>query len=235
MATLTEAEESVRAARLVEAEEQADRLFDEVGRRGLVAAGRTESAVSDAVRDLANELFGTTKHWHKRIVRSGENTLQPYKENPPERTIGEDDIVFLDFGPIFAEWEADYGRTYVLGEDPVKIRLRDDLAVVWEAGRRHFEEHPGITGEQLYAHVTRLAEEAGWRFGGVHSGHLVGEFPHELIDGDRIHSYIAPGSDSPMRRLDAGGKQAHWILEVHLVDPERRIGGFYEQLLDLAR
>ena len=26
----------------------------------------------------------------------------------------------------------------------------------------------------------------------------------------------------------------HWILEIHLIDPARRFGGFYEQLLDLG-
>jgi hypothetical protein len=29
------------------------------------------------------------------------------------------------------------------------------------------------------------------------------------------------------------GRQCHWILEVHLVDRDRRIGGFFEQLLTL--
>jgi Xaa-Pro aminopeptidase len=161
--------------------------------------------------------------------------LKPYKENPPDRTIEADDIVFLDFGPIFAEWEADFGRTFVLGEDPVKLRLRDDLPRIFDAGRAHFEAHPDISGAELYAHVVGLAEEAGWEFGGAHSGHLVGEFPHELIDGERIESYIAPGSDHPMRRTDPSGRTCHWILEVHLVDRERQIGGFYEQLLTLSR
>ena len=136
------------------------------------------------------------------MVRSGPNTLQPYRENPPDRTIAADDIVFLDFGPIFAEWEADFGRTYVLGDDPVKHRLAADLPRVFAAGRDHFDAHPDITGAELYAHVVGLAEAAGWTFGGPHSGHLVGEFPHELIDGERIESYIAPGSDGPMRRTD---------------------------------
>jgi hypothetical protein len=36
-----------------------------------------------------------------------------------------------------------------------------------------------------------------------------------------------------MRRLDPLGRRCHWILEVHLVDRERAIGGFFEQLLDL--
>ncbi|MGW1618760.1 Imm21 family immunity protein [Streptomyces sp. NPDC002172] len=45
-------------------------------------------------RPEVNELFGTTRHWHKRIVRSGPNTLKPYRENPPDRVIAADDIVF---------------------------------------------------------------------------------------------------------------------------------------------
>ena len=92
-----------------------------------------------------------------------------------------------------------------------------------------------ISGAQLYAHVVGLAEQAGWEFGGAHSGHLVGEFPHEWIDGERIESYIAPGSDHKMRRTDRVGRACHWILEVHLVDRDRGIGGFFEQLLTLHR
>jgi hypothetical protein len=33
-----------------------------------------------------------------RIVRAGRNTLAPYDENPPDLTVGEDDILFLDLG-----------------------------------------------------------------------------------------------------------------------------------------
>ncbi|WP_226370095.1 M24 family metallopeptidase [Pseudonocardia oceani] len=226
-------DEAQREARLVAAEEQAEELFAEVERRGLIAAGERESAVSDRVRDLAAELFGVEKHWHKRVVRAGPNTLEPYRQNPPDRVIGADDIVFVDLGPVFAEWEADVGRTFVLGDDPVKLRLQADLPRVWTDARAHFEATPDITGAQLYAHVCELAEAAGWEFGGPHAGHLVGEFPHELLDGERIESYIAPQSTKPMRRPDVGGKRSHWILEVHLVDRERRIGGFREQLLTL--
>jgi len=38
-----------------------------------------------------------------------------------------------------------------------------------------------------------------------------------------------------MRRTDRSGRQCHWILEVHLVDREREIGGFFEQLLTVRR
>ncbi|MEU4669587.1 M24 family metallopeptidase [Amycolatopsis sp. NPDC023774] len=227
-------DEAQRAARLLDAQAKAVELFDEVERRGLLAPGVRETEASNAVRDLAAELFGVDRYWHKRIVRAGENTLRPYRENPPDRVIAGDDIVFVDFGPIFEEFEADFGRTFVLGDDPVKLRLRDSLPAVWQAGREYFEAHPDVTGAELYERVTKLAAEAGWEFGGAHSGHLVGQFPHETIDGERIESYIAPGSYRPMRRPDRNGQTSHWILEVHLVDRERRIGGFFEELLDLG-
>ncbi|WNI20781.1 M24 family metallopeptidase [Streptomyces sp. ITFR-16] len=234
METPDRVDEQARADGLVEAQHKAEALFAEVEKRGLVAAGTGEREVSDRIRDLANEMFGTTRHWHKRIVRSGPNTLFPYKENPPDRVIGADDIAFADFGPIFEEYEADFGRTFVFGDDPAKHRLRDDLATVFAAGRSAFRADPHITGRELYAEVERLAAGAGWRLGGWHAGHLVGEFPHETIDGARVESYVTPENEHPVRRTDRAGRRCHWILEIHLVDEERGFGGFYEQLLDLA-
>ncbi|GEL20366.1 M24 family metallopeptidase [Pseudonocardia asaccharolytica] len=227
-------DEQARARALVEAQDKAIALFDEITRRGLVRPGVRESVLSAEVRDLGAELFGTRRHWHKRIVRSGPNTLQPYRENPPDREIGADDIAFLDLGPVFAEWEADLGRTFVLGDDPVKRRLCDDLPRIFDAGRSYFDTHPQVTGQELFGYIAGLAADAGWEFGGPHCGHLLGEFPHELIDGERIESYIAPGNPTPMRRVDRSGRRCHWILEVHLVDRHREIGGFYEQLLTLG-
>jgi Xaa-Pro aminopeptidase len=226
--------EHERAGRLLDAQANAVTLFEEVAARGLITAGRGEQEASDRIRDLANEMFGKTRHWHKRIVRSGPHTMFPYRENPPDRIIEADDIAFADFGPIFEEFEADLGRTYVLGDDPVKHRLAADLPIIFAAGRRYFTSHPAITGAELYAEIARLAREAGWSLGGRHAGHLVGEFPHEEIDGADIESYIAPGNTTPMRRTDKAGRLCHWILEIHLTEPSRGFGGFYEQLLDLG-
>ena len=224
-------DEDLRARALLDAQDKAKQLFAAVEERGLIQPGRTELEVQHAIRDLAAELLGVEKHWHKRIVRAGDNTLEPYDENPEDRTIAEDDIVFLDFGPVFEEWEADFGRTYVLGDDPVKHQLRDDLAVVFDAGKAFFQQRPDITGEQLYAHVVELSRQRGGDFGNYHCGHVVGEFPHIAPDEERTHNLLREGSDKPMRRPDQEGKVTHWILEVHLVDRERRIGGFYEELL----
>jgi len=226
--------EQQRVARLLDAQAKAAELFAAIAERQIITPGAREVEASDAIRDLAAEMFGVDRYWHKRIVRAGPNTLETYPENPPDRVIAADDIVFCDFGPIFERWEADFGRTFVLGDDPVKLRLRDALPVIFDAGRRYFDSHRDITGEQLYAHMVELAEEAGWVFGGSIAGHLVGECPHEKIAGDEIESYIAAGSGQPMRRVGRDGLACHWILEVHLTDPGRQIGGFYEELLDLG-
>ncbi|MGY3684458.1 M24 family metallopeptidase [Streptomyces sp. TE33382] len=227
-------DETGRAAGLVAAQEKAVALFAEVEARGLVAPGTGEREASDRIRDLANDMFGTTRHWHKRIIRSGPNTLLPYRDNPPDRVIGEDDVAFADFGPIFEEYEADFGRTYVFGDDPDKRRLLVDLPRVFDAGRAVFAGDPDITGRQLYTEVERLAKEAGWEIGIWHTGHLVGEFPHETNDGAKARSYITPDNTGPLRGTDRAGRVRHWILELHFVDRRRGFGGFYEQLLDLA-
>jgi hypothetical protein len=123
-------DEDARAQRLLDAQAKAADLFRAIEDRGLIAPGVRESAASDAIRDLAADMFGVSRHWHKRIVRAGPNTLQ--------------------------------------------------------------------------------------------------------IAGDEVGSYIAPGSSEPMRRRDRTGRRCHWILEIHLVDRARQIGGFYEELLDLG-
>jgi Xaa-Pro aminopeptidase len=230
---IVEAEDQ-RVARLLAAQAKAVVLFDEVIRRQLLAPGISERQASDAIRDLAVELLGIDRFWHKRIVRAGENTLQPYDENPPDRVIAADDIVFFDFGPIFEQWEADFGRTYVLGDDPRKHALCQALPVVWHASREFFDTHPDVTGEEFYEQVVHLARQAGWEFGGTIAGHLVGQFPHVKIAGDDIESYIAPGNHTRMRNPDRNGQACHWILEVHLVDRTLRIGGFVEELLDIG-
>ena len=227
------AEEEVRVRRLVDAQDKAAQLFDEIERRAMIRPGVGEQQLSDEIRDLAAEMFGVTRHWHRRIVRAGENTLQPFKERPPDRVIAADDIAFLDLGPIFEEWEADFGRTFVLGDDPFKLAVRDALPRVWQAGRDYFAQRPAVTGAELFEHVVDVARTEGFEWGSHIAGHLLGEFPHKKIAGTGVQWCIMPGSGKPMRRRDRTGRVCHWILEIHLVDRARGFGGFYEQLLDL--
>src|ERR1700734_2923023 len=188
------ADENARAERLLDAQDKATQLFDEIERRAMIRAGVGEQQLSDEINLLAADLLGVTRHWHRRIVRAGENTLQPFRERPPDRVVADDDIVFLDLGPIFEEWEADFGRTFVLGDDPDKLALCDALPRVWLGGRDYFDNHPDVTGAELYDHVVTLAEAEGLTFGSPIAGHLLGEFPHKKIVGNGVEGDITPGS-----------------------------------------
>ena len=224
-------DEPTRLASLQAAQGRAEALFAAIEAQGLVRAGLLESELSDEIHALAAQQFGVEAHWHRKIVRTGANTVATFHDPTPDLRIAPDDILFLDFGPVFDDWEADYGRTFVLGDDPVKQALRRDLAVVWEELRDFYEARPDISGAQLYAEAHRAAERRGWTFGGQIAGHLVGEFPHTAFPGERSVSLVAPGNDLRMRAPDADGRERYWILEVHLVEPQGRFGAFAEELL----
>jgi Xaa-Pro dipeptidase len=225
------ASEEGRRIALVAAEQRAESLFDAIEAAHLIAAGRTEREVEDEIFALAERDFGVQKHWHKRIVRSGPNTLTIANETPPVRRIDADDTVYVDLGPVFGEWEADIGRTYALGSDAAKTKLVVDLPNVFACVQRHYHITPDITGAELYAYAQSAAEDAGWAFGGVIAGHVIAEFPHARLPGDKDLNRIGPRNPTRMRSPDGNGRQKHWILEIHLVDHARSFGGFYERLL----
>jgi len=219
---------------LIGAEEKAAILFEEAITRGYVIAGRSEKELNTLLFELAKELFGIRTYWHKRIVRSGANTLLPYKENPPDLVLQDDDILFFDFGPVFEKWEADFGRTYVIGNDPRKLTLKHDIEEVWHKGAAFIKDnYDALTGADVYAFTKKMAAGYGWDYTVEHSGHLIGNFPHEQILGDeRIH-YLHPDNQTKLNTPDINGNKRHWIYEVHLVDLENKIGGFFEQLVRL--
>ncbi|MBS0279098.1 MAG: aminopeptidase P family protein [Proteobacteria bacterium] len=227
--------DSAIRAGLEAAEARGNAMFDAIERAGIIRAGITEKDVDNEIYILAKKDFGVDVHWHKRLVRTGINTVCVYAEDPEPRMIASDDTVFLDLGPVFAsanaKWEADLGRSYALGDDPEKKRLVADLPRLFEVVKAHYDATPDITGEELYAYAQKVAGDTGWIFGGTIAGHIVGEFPHaQRIPGREEHR-IAKGNTRRMRDPDANGHERHWILEIHLVDKTKSWGGFYERLL----
>ncbi|KAI0598267.1 peptidase M24, structural domain-containing protein [Biscogniauxia sp. FL1348] len=226
-------EEQTRAYNLLDAQNKAVQLFEEI-ERDLIRPGISEKDLSDQIHELGTKRYGIKTHWHKRVIRSGPNTLRPFAENPPDRVIQEDDILYVDLGPVFEAWEADFGRTFVLGDDPVKKRLRDSLEPVWNTVKARYLETPDMTGDALYEIACEEARKAGWQFGAEIAGHIVGSFPHERIPKDKTTLYITQGNEQSMATPGKDGNKRHWILEIHLHDPAREIGAFYEQLLTVG-
>jgi Xaa-Pro dipeptidase len=216
---------------LLEAQNKAEALFAAIVDGGLIQPGKLESELTDDIHKFASERFGVRRHWHKRIVRAGSNTLLGYHDETVDRRIEADDVVYLDLGPVFESWEADFGRSYALGSDPHKHRLVHDIGAAFREGKTFYENNANLTTGELYDFVVGLAARYGWEFGAASAGHLIGHFPHETSPALPKPFSIRHGNQKSLREADENGNPRHWILEIHFVDRARQIGGFFEELL----
>ena len=218
--------------KLVNAQNISIQFFNAIEENNLIIAGKSEEQLNSEVCDLALKKFGIEKHWHKKIVRSGKNTLAIYPDNPPNRIIEKDDILFIDLGPIVEDYEADIGRTYVLGNDAQKLKLKRDVEEAWYEIKEWYQQHATLKASELFQYVVEKAKEYGWEFGGEIAGHIVGKYPHEQpADPKSPELDVHPENHNDMFLPDADGNQRHWILELQFVDKENGIGGYFEQLL----
>ena len=218
--------------RLFLAEQKAKELFSAVQKQGLIVPGKSEKELCNEIVTIAKKDFGAEHHWGKKIVRTGVNTLQPYSADPPDRVIQDGDILFFDFHPVFEGWEADLGRTYILGIEPLKQKMKNDIEAAWhEANAWYFKQH-NLTGTQFFQYVTDLTKRYGYEFGNAIAGHIVGRFPHEQPDDPNdLCLDVHPDNHKDILQLDKLGNKRHWILELHFVDRTNNYGAFFEQLL----
>ena len=231
---VTRADEAARVAALIDAENRAEELFGEVVARGLITPGITERELSTAIRDLAADAFGVTRYWHKADRAGRDQHPAPVSRESAGPRHRRRRHRLSRFRSAPGRLGGRLRPHLRARRRPDKLAVRDALEPVWLAGRAVFDADPDITGEELYDAVVAIAEDAGFLFGGDIAGHLVGDFPHESIPGDKIASYIAPGSTTRLRDRLPDGTYA-LDLEIHLLDPDRRFGGFHEQLLDIRR
>jgi len=213
-------------------EQKAKELFKAIEDRGLIIPGKSEKQLCDEIVQIARQDFGVENHWGKKIVRTGINTLQPYISDPPDLVIQDGDILFFDFHPIFEGWEADLGRTYVLGNDPLKQKIKKDVEAAWHEGNAWYFKQNKLTGADFFNYATDLAKHYGYEFGNAIAGHIIGKFPHEQPDDPNdLCLDVHPDNHNDILSLDKHGNKRHWILELHFVDRKNNIGAFFEQLL----
>jgi hypothetical protein len=225
-------EDKMTKTKLDYSEKIASELFKLVEKNNLIVAGKSEQQLNDEVVKLANEKFGIDQHWHKKIVRCGANTTAIYPDNPPNLVIQKDDLVILDFGVVVDGWESDYARTYVLGNDPRKLKLKNDVEKAWEETRAWVKQQKILKASDLFAYTRKKSKQYGWTSAGEIAGHIVGKFPHEQPANPKsLELDVHPDNLNDIFLLDANGNKRHWILEMHFIDKENKMGGYFEQLL----
>src|SRR5690606_28079463 len=115
-----------------------------------VRPGMTASDLKVLLSAKQEEL-GIPTNWHPPQIRLGEDTLLPFgHKGQKEQVLGEDDIFFLDIGPLFEGHEGDIGRTFAIGNDEDMKRCAADVETIWYEVRDHWRQNK-VSGEGLYA------------------------------------------------------------------------------------
>jgi Xaa-Pro aminopeptidase len=183
-----------------------------------VAPGMGEEEARSMARDRLSAL-GLRRGWHRVIVRFGPNTARGYSEpSAPGVVLGEDDLFFVDIGPVADGHEGDAGDTFVVGADPRHLAARRDVRAIWREVRDVWWNER-CTGADLYRRAEALAAERGWRLHPDLVGHRLSDFPHRVHYG---------GGLADVAFVPAPGL---WVLEIALVEPRGSFGAFYEDLL----
>lgn len=172
-----------------------------------------------AICEKAYQSFGVQTKWHRTRVCIGSDTLKTFTEHSdPNVRLGDNDIYFLDLGPVFNGHEGDVGETYVFGGDPELKRLADDSKRVFDEVGAHWKA-TGATGAALYDFATEAAKKLGWELNLAMDGHRLGDFPHA------VHFKGA------LKDIAFSPSEALWVLEIQLKHPTKPVGSFYEDIL----
>jgi len=183
-----------------------------------VQPGMAEEEAKALARDTLKEL-GMRRGWHHIIVRCGPNTTKDFMEkSEPGVVLGENDIFFVDIGPIYGDTEGDAGDTFVFGDDPDHVRAKGEVRQIWNEVRDTWFES-GINGKDLYDVAIETAAGYGWKLNMDLSGHRLSDFPHSAH------------YDGPLAEVTFRPNPNLWVLEIAVAHPDRPFGAFYEDLL----
>ena len=171
---------------------------------------------------LLDDLFqaqGVEKKWHPHKFRIGSDTTKVFRDKSDKSLkLKENDIYFVDIGPVINGHEADFAQTFTIGQSP-------DYAKIQRASRKIFDECLNFwqekkpTGVELYEFAQEKAENDGYILKNQEGGHRLGDFPHALYYKGRLSNF----EKQPVENL--------WVLEIHLNNKEETYGAFYEDIL----
>jgi Xaa-Pro aminopeptidase len=185
---------------------------------GSVEPGMTERASRATALGILSSM-GLRRGWHPALVRFGENTTKDFLDRSNlDITLGENDIFFVDIGPIFGDTEGDAGDTFVVGTNPEHHRIKRDVREIWNLTRADWFTL-GLTGRNLYNAALGYSVERGWKLNFELTGHRLSDYPHKAhYGGSMAEVDIVPSPDL-------------WVLEIHIAHPDGKFGAFYEDTL----
>lgn len=184
----------------------------------IVKPGMTEAQATARGQAILAEM-ALAQNWHPLLIRFGRSTLKIFSDPAPGDTVlGQDDIWFIDMGPVLEGHEGDVGATFTTGSDPAKQAcardvklLFDRIKAIWDGGK--------VSGYDLYDAAQAEAAALGWVLNLDIAGHRVGDYPHSVHQGGKLGTF--PQAPSP----------GLWILEMQIRHPTEPFGAFYEDLL----
>lgn len=185
---------------------------------GQVKAGMLEEDANKMVVDTLREM-GATKAFHKPYIRFGSNTTKTFgADSDPGVRLGEDDIFFIDVGPVWEGYEGDAGDTFVTGSDPELKRCAVDARRIYDAVEKKWKAEKA-TGVELYQFAEQMAKDLGWVLNLDLGGHRLGDYSS------------AEHYEGPLSEISFHPSPNLWMVEIHIRHPEKQFGAFYEDLL----
>lgn len=183
-----------------------------------IKPGMTElEAIRMGQKTLAE--LGCKKFWHKCHIRFGKGTVCSFEDEYADHVLGNDDIFYVDIGPIWDGIEGDAGTTFVTGTNPDYLRCKVDVKLIFDQVAAAWRSQK-LTGVELYRVAERSAKERGWVLAPSYvRGHRLAEFPHSFHTEATIDS------------LDFCPVPKRWMLEIHICDLDHKFGAFHEDLL----
>jgi hypothetical protein len=164
-----------------------------------VAEGVEPDMLEDDAVELARRVLADAdmaRGWHGLHIRFGDNTLKNYGEpSEPGTVLRDDDIFFIDIGPVWQKWEGDGGDTFVVGHDPVMHAAARDVKLLFDRVHARWRDDR-LTGMALYEFAAAQAAAMGWALNLDMAGHRLSDFPHKAIHkGDLASAPYTPSID----------------------------------------
>lgn len=182
-----------------------------------ITAGMTEKEAMTLLTTTLKNL-GSDKFWHPTKLRMNINSTKNFSEPSVDTTLSENDLFFIDIGPVFLDHEGDYGETFVLGNNLELEHLKNSTRVVFNNVAEVFKEKK-LTGIELYQYASEEAQKLGLKLNSNMYGHRLGDFPHALHHRGDLGEF----TDIPNPNL--------WVLEIHLINEKINRGAFFEDIL----